>query len=336
MKAFFDATWRLFLLVLIGLGPFLALAGFFGWHDAIKVSLYGFFVAFMATLPNGTRTGVSFALIFAAIAGLGAMLQHSVIGLTLLIAATAALIPIGGYLGHLQAGLFATMFAPNTVNPAPSPWVGESSVSLWFFLAIAGVTLLGGLWGLLIGTRLRKVMPEKDPPGRLSGRLAVLGGAVIVLTAGLVTYVSVTNFPTAKWAWLIAAVVSMMMATAGVTWRTSFEMIFGTLAGVGIAVAFLFARMPTSLMVIVGTLLICLSVALKMGGKPFWVSTGISTSGVVFVTGSSMDPFLAAEDRLLFTAVGSVLAVLVGVVLTWISRAIDADDGVPATTAANA
>lgn len=316
MKDFFSATWRFFVLILIGIAPFLVLAGIVGWHDVIKIAIYGFFVVLLATVPNGPRIGLYFALIFAVLSGAGAALQNSSIGIAALVGLSATLIPIFGAKGMLQAGIFAAMFFPNTVNPAPQPWSGAQSTSFTFIAAIAGVTLLGGLWGLLIGKTVRDKLPPLPTAPSLPARTAWLGGILAILVASGITYFSVTHFPQAKWAWLLAAIYSMLSATTGATWATSAQMIAGTLVGALVAVLLLFANPPVSVMILTGAVVMCASIALRMSKKPYWLSTSVSTAGVIFLTGSSMDPFLAAEDRLIFTLVGAIIAVLLGGAIT--------------------
>lgn len=316
MKQIFAATWRLFALVLVGVLPFLILAGIVGWHDIIKVAVYGFFVTMIATVIHGTRGGVMFALIFAAFAGVGAAVQHSVIGLTILIGLSAALIPVLGAYGYVRASIFAAMFIPNAVNPAPQPWDQGPTTSLLFIGAVAGITLLGAAWGLFIGQAVGKNIPPRTPTPAIPARAAAVGGVMLVAVAGVITYISVTNFPQAKWAWLLGAIYSMMLAVTGVSWKTSWQLILGTFLGSLGAVLVLFLNPPTSPMVLVGTFLMAGSIALNMMGKPYWLAMGVSTAGVIFLTGSSMDPFLAAEDRLIFTAIGSIVALALGIAIT--------------------
>lgn len=142
----------------------------------------------------------------------------------------------------------------------------------------------------------------------------------MVLVVFVLTFYSVANFPQAKWAWLLAAIYSMMMAAEGLSWKASIETILGTLAGVGIALVVLLVALPISLVVLVGTVLMSASIALRMANKRYWISTAVSTAGVIFVTGAGMDPFLAAEDRLIFTMVGAVIAVLLGLMMVGVVR----------------
>jgi uncharacterized membrane protein YccC len=132
--------------------------------------------------------------------------------------------------------------------------------------------------------------------------------------------VSVTQFPQAKWSWLLAALYSMMMATTGMTLKSSRDMIVGTSVGVVGAVLILFVGLPTSAAILVGSIILPASLALRAAGKSMWISTGVSTSGVILLTGASMDPYVAAQDRLVFSAVGAIIAVLLGSAITWAVR----------------
>ena len=322
MNAFISTTWKFFALILVGIAPFMLIAGIVGWRDIIKIAVYGFFVALLATVPNGTRIGVQLALIFSLLAGMGTLLQDSTLGITILMGVSAALIPIYGYRGMLQAGIFAAMFLPNTVNPPPHPWAGADPTSLAFFAAIVGLTLLGSIWGIVIGGAVHRALPEspQTPRSQVSPRAAWVAGVLIVAVTCTITYVSVTNFPQAKWAWLLGAIYSMMMASTGMTWTTTWQIIAGTMAGALAAIVLLFANPPVSVMMMAGAIVMSASIALKMIGKPYWSSTGISTAGVIVLTGSSMDPLLAAEDRVIFTFVGALVAVVLGASLTVIFR----------------
>lgn len=316
MKPFLAVTSRFLIVMLVGLAPFLVLAAVVGWHDIIKIAIYGLFVTLLATVPNGVRTGITFALVFTVFATAGAMVQGSVLGTTVVVGLSAAMIPFFGSQGHLQAGIFAAMFVANAFNPAPQPWSGATTHSLSFLAAVAGVTLLGALWGLLIGKIIRRVLPELPAGPVIPSRAAVVGGVIVVAVAAIVAYYSVTHFPQAKWAWLLATIYSMMMAATGLTWKTSWQLIAGTTAGVLGAVLILFLIPPISLMMLLGAVAMSASIGLRVVGKPYWLATGVSTAGVIFLTGSSMDPFVAAEDRLFFTAIGAIIAVLLGAAIT--------------------
>lgn len=319
-KAFIGATWRYFALIVVGIAPFLVLATIVGWHNVITIAIYGFFVVLLATIPNGVRTGLVFAFVFAAFATAGALAQHSVIATTVVVGLSAALIPFFRTRGRLQAGIFTAMFVPITCNPPPQPWPGTDSYSATFLAAVAAVALAGGLWGLLIGQSVRRRLPAVPAAPRLPIRAAVVGGALLVTVACTVTYVSVTQFPQAKWSWLLAALYSMMMATTGMTLKSSRDMIVGTSVGVVGAVLILFVGLPTSAAILVGSIILPASLALRAAGKSMWISTGVSTSGVILLTGASMDPYVAAQDRLVFSAVGAIIAVLLGSAITWAVR----------------
>lgn len=320
MKAFIAATWQFFLLVIVGVLPFLVFAGIVGWHDLIKIAIYGFFVAMMATIYNGPTAGLGFALIFAVFSMAGSTVQDSPLGAAALIGLSALLASFCATKGQLRAAIFAAMFIPCTFNPPPTPWSGEANGSQAFLLAIAGVTILGGFWGLFIGWIIKRKLPEFPPPSRVSWQVALAAGLVVAVFTCAVTYYSVDNFPDAKWSWLLATIYSMMTVTTGMTWATSRDLILGTTIGVVIAVAIFMIGMPMSLMVLVGTLVMASSIALRVAQKPLWLATSVSTPGVVLLTGSTMDPFLAAEDRLIFAVAGAIIAVLLGFALTWVVK----------------
>ncbi len=319
MKDLLGATWRLFALVMVGVLPFIVLASIVGWHDLIKIAVYAFFVAFLATVPNGTRLGITFTAMFAGFSVVGVAVGETPWGAACVVGLSVVVLLACAWRGFVKAGIFFAMFVPNVFNPPPVPWFGETQ-SVAFFCAVAGVTLLGGLWGTLIGRSVRNGLPRFPPLPTVPVRPVVAGGSVLVLVVFVLTFYSVANFPQAKWAWLLAAIYSMMMAAEGLSWKASIETILGTLAGVGIALVVLLVALPISLVVLVGTVLMSASIALRMANKRYWISTAVSTAGVIFVTGAGMDPFLAAEDRLIFTMVGAVIAVLLGLMMVGVVR----------------
>lgn len=325
MKAFISATWKFFALVIVGIAPFLVIAGVVGWRDVVKIAVYGFFVALLATIPHGRTVGMQLSAAFAVLAAVGAGVQGSALGVTAVVGLAAALIPYYGYRDMLQAGIYAAMFLPNTVNPPPNPWAGTQTSSTMFIVAIGAVSMLGCLWGIFIGSAIRKRLPKREsqapqPAKSRSVRTAWIAGVLIVGSTVVITYICVTQFPQTKWAWLLGTIYSMMVAVTGMTWKTSWELIAGTSIGALIAVLLLISSPPISLMMLAGAILMSASIALRVVNKPLWVATGVSTAGVIFLTGSSMDPLLAAEDRVIYTIIGAIIAVILGAALTAVLR----------------
>lgn len=317
--SFLASTWRLFALIFAGVIPFIILAAFVGWLDIIKIALFGFFVALLTTVPHGARVGLTFAALFSAFAIAGAWVGSSPWGAAVVVGLSAVVIPVSAIKGTLRAGIFAAMFIPNTFNPAPMPWHGESASSLAFLGAVALVTFLGGLVGLVIGNYIHKQLPPVADVSKFQPRVAFALGSIIVIVTFVLTYYSMTHFPQAKWAWLLATIYSMMLATTGMSWRTSRDLILGTIIGIGVAIGILFIGIPISVMVLLGTFVMCASIAMKMLGRPNWMATSVSTGGVILLTGANMDPFLAAEDRFVFTVVGAIIAVALGFLMTFVA-----------------
>ncbi len=320
MTPLIAATGRLFGLMLVGLLPFIALAVVLGWQDVSKIAIYGFFVALLATLLSGIRTGMALATAFAGLAAAGVACHGAALGIAAIVGLSAALVPIFGRLGSLQAGIFAAMFVPSTFNPPPQPWAGVVATSWEFTAAVAALSLLGAIWGLTIAWALRRRMPPLPPGTRLDVPVAVIAGILVVLVASGVTFVSINVFPQSKWSWLLTAIYSMMMAAAGMTWRSSWDLVGGTLVGVLAAIAVVQFDHSITLMMLVGSLLLSTSIGLRVVGKPAWLAISLSTAGVVLLTGTGMDPVLAAEDRLAYTVAGAVIAVALGATISFAVR----------------
>lgn len=326
MRELLTATFRFCLLIVLGVLPFLVVAGFLGWRDVIKVSVYGFFVALLATVLDGPRIGTEFAFVFSLFAALGAISQQSTVATAAVVGLSAALIPYYAIRGYLAAGVFAAMFLANTINQPPRPWFGTDSLSISFFAAVALVTLISGMWGLAIGRLVKARLPALPAGKKITKQIVLPVGALGVVVTVAIAYFCVTHFPNAKWASLLTAIYSMLMAAGGMTLRASWALIAGTTIGSLFAVAILFTGLSVSLMVLVGAIVLSASIAMRVAGEPTWLATSVNTTGVIFLTGSTMNPYVAAEDRVLFTTTGASIAVLLGSAITgvihWRSQAV--------------
>lgn len=319
MKAFIAVSWRIFAMVMAGVLPFVILSGFLGWHSAIKIGIYGFFVAMLATVIANKKAGLILTFVFAGFAALGAAVYAHQILLAIVVALSAAIIPVCAKYGYIRMGIFAAMFMPNTVCPPPIPWQGEALSSPRALIMIFIVTVLGGLWGRFIGGAIGKAIPSRTPIP-LSWSAVMPSAVIIVMATGLITFYAVTHFPHAKWAWLLGAIYSMMLAVNGMKWRTSVDLIIGTILGTCVVVLLLELNPPYALAMLLGAFVICCSVAIGMVGKPYWLQQSVSTTGVVLLTSTGMNAIEAAEDRFIFTIVGAIIAAALGVIFAWLGR----------------
>jgi hypothetical protein len=118
--------------------------------------------------------------------------------------------------------------------------------------------------------------------------------------------------------WLLATIYSLIKPSPDLNWVMTRDMVVGTVVGVGASIGILSIGMPTGVMMLVGSFVMCGALGLRMMGKPYWVYAGVVTAAAVLMTGAGMDPLEALEDRLVFTLAGALGAVALGAGITWL------------------
>lgn len=318
--------------VIVGALPFIVIGAFTSWEGGIKAAIYGYFASLIAGLTLDRRTALTLAVIVTCLVTVGALLSHSVLGLALIITASAALIPYFATKGKIRAAIFAAMMITNGVVPAIVPWRPDAGGTVSFYLAIAGIVFVGGLWGTFVGTTLKSKLPFKlgSPRTYASVRVALAGGIPLVIGTFLISYFVGSHYAQYRWVWILAPVFSMMLAKGSGPLSTSRDLIIGSVVGTGLAVVLLEIPLPTSIEMLAGMFVLCVGVAIPMTGIQYWVGASVSTAGVILLTGAGADPGLIAESRFLFGFFGAILALVLGVIvitcIRWATRSESTDN----------
>lgn len=312
--------------VIVGALPFIVIGAFTSWEGGIKAAIYGYFASLIAGLTLDRRTALTLAVIVTCLVTVGALLSHSILGLALVITASTALIPYFATKGKIRAAIFATMMISNGVAPAIVPWRPGAGGTVSFYLAIAGIVFVGGLWGTFVGTTLRAKLPFKlgGPHAFTSVRVALAGGIPLAIGTFLIAYFVGSHYSQYRWVWILAPVFSMMLAKGSGPLSTSRDLMIGSIVGTGLAVVLLDIPLPTSIEMLFGMLVLCVGVAIPMAGIQYWVGASVSTAGVILLTGAGGDPGLIAESRFLFGFFGAILALILGLIvivcIRWATR----------------
>lgn len=318
MKRFFSLSGVFLALVILGVLPFIVFGALVGWTGMQKVAVYGFFVCLYATVLNGRRLGMAMAVGFAIFAVIGTQVHASPLGGAMVVGMSAVLIVCLATRGYAQAMLFAAMFIPYPIATPPQPWAGASMTSLTYLAAVLGATFIAGLWGLVLGGLIHDKLPAAAPVPGASRQDALIAGVLLVPVAAAITYLAMSAFPQAKWVWLLATIYSLIKPSPDLNWVMTRDMVVGTVVGVGASIGILSIGMPTGVMMLVGSFVMCGALGLRMMGKPYWVYAGVVTAAAVLMTGAGMDPLEALEDRLVFTLAGALGAVALGAGITWL------------------
>lgn len=301
-------------IMILGVIPLGIVSALTSWQGGVKVGIYGYLVGLLATMLSGQRIAFILVPFVTVTLTLGAVFSESILIVALLITAGTLLIPILAMRAKIRPAIITSMMVANGLSPAVIPWNQQALGTSTFYLAIAGIVLFGGLWGILLGMFFRsKIPPSQDaPPKPASPRVAWAGGIPLILGTFLIAFVVGTNFPQYRWVWILAPLFSMMLAKGIGPTNAVRDLMFGTLVGTGLAVILIQVPLPMMLELMFGMLLLSASIGMNMAGMKYWIGASVSTAGVIVLTGAGMDPTLAAESRLLFGLFGGILALIVG------------------------
>lgn len=301
---------KTFIEVFIGLAvvivPFIAVSALW-WSGVITFAIFGVFVGLTGAATVGPKVGIGFTLLFAVFGTAAVAVSSSPILAGLLVAAAAFGIAFCSVYGLTGAMLVVAMFVPYLIHQPPTPSSGGVR-GVTYFASVAGVLLVAGLWGCLLGwfvTRHRSA----TPPPRFRMRDAVLGGSLVAVVAGVITFVAVSRLDSTEWVWLLLTLFVLTKPAPDLNWPMTKSRVFGTVVGVIAASLISLLGLPHPIFTTLGLLALTIAMTLKLLKKPYWIYASFMTPAIIFFDSTTGDTPELAFQRLIYTIVGAAVAV---------------------------
>lgn len=181
-------------------------------------------------------------------------------------------------------------------------------------LMTGAVLMLGGLWAagsarVLLG-RPRSEVARKE----LATSAAAVYGITMGLILGVAAWAVLTYAKYHEGAWLLLTLIILLQPSPHDTFAKSLQRLGGTLAGCLIALVLILIDIPSTLVLVIGGVLIFGALTVRYVLKrPYWEYVTILTPAVILLSSSGTDRVRVAEDRAAFTLIATTVALLVAV-----------------------
>ena len=292
--------------VLLGISGQFGLASSFvyGGIVAITAVFYGLRLAVLLSFASGVAAAAAYLLHPYAIAG------------AIFFGLLTGVCAITARRGLHSPALMVPIFVAFILAAPPSV---DGSTGLASALVIGAVMALGGLWAtasarILMGTKLPH--PDAHPVRPSTSVLyAVLMAVILGVAAwGVLTY---ANFH--QGAWLLLTLIIVLQPSPHDTFTMSLQRLGGTLIGGVIALVFILAGVEATLALIVGGIFIFAALTLRYVFKrPYWEYVTVLTPAAILLNTPGRDPISVAEDRVVFTVIGTLVGIAVAMGIKWL------------------
>ena len=301
---------KTFVEVFIGLAlvivPFAAASDLW-WSGVITFAIFAVFVGLTGAATGSPKVGVAFSLLFVVLGTAAVAVSGSPVLAGILVAAAGFGIALCAAYGLAGTMLIAAMFVPYLIHHPPSP-IGGGERGASYFLAVAGVLLVAGLWGCLLGWFVTR---HKAPTVAVRARMrdAVLAGSLVGAVAGVITFVAVSRLASTQWVWLLLTLFVLTKPAPDLNWPKTKSRVFGTLIGVISASLISLLALPHAFYTTLGIVALTFAMTFKLLKKPYWIYASFMTPAVIFFDSTSGDTPELALQRMIFTVVGAVVAI---------------------------
>ncbi len=305
---------KTFVLVFVGIAiaiaPFL-IASRFLWSGVASIAIFGVFVSTLGTFTNGARVGLGFGLLFVVLGTLAVACSENHLLAALLVAAASAGIAVSAVYGFASVMLLPAMFVPYLIHQPPATLNGAGRTPAYFG-AIALTLLVAALWGTLLAWLIRRGKERPPAATRVAPRDAAVGGVLGVVVAGGITYIALTWFASTMWVWLLLTLFVLTKPSADLNLRKTRDRIVGTMVGVTAATVIALFGLPAAATAAIGVLALTVALTLTVLKKPYWIYASFMTPAIIMFDSSQATTAAIAEQRLIYTVLGGILAVLLG------------------------
>ncbi|NQU38152.1 MAG: FUSC family protein [Actinobacteria bacterium] len=293
------------------------------WPAATLITVIGVTVGMVGAAGRGFPAGIRLALIFAVAGAIATEVTNQPILATALVMVMSVLVALSAVKGASGPMMIAAVFIPYIIHaPAENVSItGEASSQMIYILSSFVALLLGGAYGAFVAVKLVKLPAAPTTPQLPSVPQATLVGILLALSTGAVTFVAMTWFPEVLWMWITLTIYILTRPTLELDFKKIRDRFLGTVLGVIFAVVIVDLVGFQSVFYILGVLFITAALTLSLLQKPYWIYAGLLTPAIVFFGSAGKDVDLVGGERVAFTAIGVVIALLIGLVTNLVVRA---------------
>lgn len=304
---------RIALLTLVIAAPILPFS--FVWPGFVGVALYGVLVSTFAWIAGGPRVSIAVTVALAVLGVVAILSRHNVWLLALIV----FLLGLGyGYAasrGVRRTVLQLPILVPYFMARPPQLFSkGEPTVNATYLLAVATIVILGGLWTVFVLSRVggRRTLTVHEVP---DARAAVVYGAILGLISATVVVVASTYLPNSHWVWMTLTLYVLANPNEPMNWHRMWERVGGTLAGFALVTLLALSGLPDSVLLILGVVSLWACLYFFLTKKPYWEYVLFLSMTVVLVNSVGISTVLLDLERMAFTLIGALLAILAAAVV---------------------
>lgn len=286
-----------------------------GWSGTLVIGGMALAGVTAAAIVGGFVFGAIISVVLPLAAAVGMLVRETPWAVGLLMVVLGGLYGWWAASGLASGAVMVPTLVPYFIQDPPRLFTDAApAIDAQYLLGVIGVFAVSGLWvSFLVGRIILKgkTMPKSpQQPGP-----AVAYGMFLGAAAGITAMIAVSTDKGVHWAWITLTIFALSSTTGELDAKKVRDRLSGTFAGFLLAIlVFATSLGPVALGV---TALLCLTggMVLLLTHKPYWSYVSLMTPTVVLLDSSTgKDSTWIAEQRLLFTLLGAVIAVVVTVV----------------------
>lgn len=273
------------------------------------VAFYGVLAATFGWIAGGPRTGL---VIVASLAILGAtaiLLADYTWLLAVLLLALGVLYGYAASRGYGSAVVQLPILTPYFMMDPPSLFTDPAVIGPGYIAGVVGVTLLTGLWALLV---LHLAMPSRTPKPKPAPepRVSILYGAILGVLSALVMLIATGTELKMHWVWVTLTLYVLADPLNLFTRSKMLGRFGGTMAGFVVVTLLAVAGIPDSVLQILALPALWVCLFFMLTKRPYWQYTLFLTVTVVLMNSYGVNTLLLDAERFVFTIVGALLSLL--------------------------
>lgn len=303
---------KMFLVLILALGP-IAVVGLIFWPTAVSAVMSVVTVAMFATAWLGPLKSIQIPAIYCIAVLVIVVSDANPLVSALVVGAVAVATGIYSSAGLAMPAIQIATSIPYIVAEPPEVSFPSGYVQLIIGLVVSSA------WGILLGFLVRRFILKKEfPLASVRWLPGIAGGLLLAIVGGCATYYAQENLAGTMWVWILLTFFMLVKADETFNLPKIGHRVAGTLAG-SVAAAFVLAlALPAAVQPILVMVLMASAFAVMLSGHPYWMFVTALTPAVILMHAIQENPLSLLEERIAYTLIGAVLAIVVGVAINFV------------------
>lgn len=286
-----------------------------GWSGTMVIGGMALAGVTAAAIVGGFGFGAIVSVVLPIAAALGMLVRETSWAVALLMVALGGLYGWWAAAGLGSGAVMVPTLVPYFIQDPPKLFVDAPPViDMKYALGFIGVFVVSGVWVSFLVGRIVLKGKKLPKPAQRPGP-AVAYGMILGAAAGITAVIALSTNKGVHWAWITLTIFALSSTTGELDAKKVRDRLTGTAAGFLLAI--LIFSLPLGVGIVGVMALLCLTGAmvLLLSHKPYWSYVSLMTPAVVLLDSAGTDNSTwVAEQRLLFTLLGAVIAIVVTVV----------------------